>query len=102
VLPVQKLVVSSLIELGKPAVDRVELRRGMIVLAQNGEGVGVVAAIVLDCASQEMTHMLLGQLPPTAVYRLIPLHLIAQIDGETVWLVIVCEEIESLPVHQPG
>ncbi len=100
-LPAQKLLVSGLIRLDKPEAELVELRRGKTVVDQDGQEVGGVAAVVLDCASQEITHVLLGHLPLTAVYRLIPLPLIDKIDEEIVWLTIPRAEVKNLPIHQP-
>ena len=98
--PVVKLLVSGLVKLEQKN-DSVELRRGMAILLQDEYAAGAVAAIVLDCQSQEVTHILLGQVPPTSDYRLIPLSLIDRIDRETVWLRASVADIEKLPVHQP-
>ena len=98
--PEQKLMVSSLVYL-EQMDDPVEVQRGMMILGQNGQEAGVVAAVVLDCRSQEVTHILLGHVPPTSVYRLIPLKLIDRIDGESLWLRASSEKIEKLPIHQP-
>ncbi len=98
--PEQKLMASSLIYLEEMDA-RVEVRRGMVILGQDEQEAGVVAAVVLDCRSQKGTHILLGHVPPTSDYRLIPLMLIDRIDGESVWLRASFEEIENLPMHQP-
>ena len=96
----QKLMVSGLICLAQMG-DSLEVRRGMAVLAWDGQEAGVVAAVVLDCRGQEVTHILLGQIPPTADYRLVPLCLIASIDGEAVRLRASAAEIARLPCRQP-
>ncbi len=98
--PEQKLMVSSLVYL-EQMDDPVEVQRGMMILGQDGQEAGMVAAIVLDCRSQESTHILLGHLPPTSDYRLIPLKLIDRIDGQTVWLRASFGKIEKLPLHRP-
>jgi hypothetical protein len=98
--PEQKLMVSSLVYLDQMD-DPVEVQRGMMIMGQDKQEAGMVAAVVLDCHSQKGTHLLLGHLPPTSDYRLIPLNLIDRIDGETVWLRASFEEIEKLPMHQP-
>ena len=98
--PEQKLMVSSLVYL-EQMDDPVEVQRGMMILGQDGQEAGMVAAIVLDCRNQESTHILLGHVPPTSVYRLIPLKLIDRIDGESLWLRVSSEKIENLPIHQP-
>ncbi len=98
--PAVKLMVSGLVKLDQQN-DSVELRRGMAILLQDEYAAGVVAAIVLDCHSQEVTHILFGHVPPTSDYRLIPLLLIDRVDRETVWLRASAADIEKLPVHQP-
>ncbi|MBE2223721.1 MAG: DUF2171 domain-containing protein [Anaerolineae bacterium] len=98
--PIQKLLISGFITLAQECAP-VSLQRGMSVLAQEGVIVGAVAAVVLNSGRQEITHFLLGQVPPTAVYRLIPLSLIDRIDGDMVWLRIPSEKISDLPLHQP-
>jgi len=97
---VQKLMASSLVYL-EQMHDPVQVQRGMMILGQDEQAAGVVAAVVLDCHSQRVTHILLGHLPPTTEYRLVPLKLIGRLDGETVWLRASSEEIEKLPQHQP-
>jgi hypothetical protein len=98
--PIQKLLISGLITLAQDSAP-VSLQRGMSVLAQDRVVVGAVAAVVLNYRQQEITHLLLGQVPPTAVYRLIPLSLIDRIDKEVVWLRIPSEKIGTMPLHQP-
>lgn len=98
--PLQKLLVNGFFQLGQKT-DPVAVQRGMSVRASNGSAVGVVAAVVLNCLSQKITHILLGKLPPTAVYRLIPLSLFDRVDDESVWLRASPTKIETLPVRQP-
>ena len=98
--PGQKLMVSSLVYL-EQMDDPVEVQRGMMILGQDEREAGVVAAVIVDCRNQEVTHILLGHVPPTSDYRLIPLKLIDRMDGETVWLRATTEAIEKLPRHQP-
>lgn len=79
----------------------VEVTRGMSVLAQDGHMVGIVAAVVLSGATPAISHILLGQVPPTAVYRLIPLNLLDWVDGDRIWLCSTRQQIAVLPIHQP-
>lgn len=95
----QKLLVSGLVKLGEET-GPVALQRGMPVRSEEGVEIGVVAA-VLDLPGQETTCFLLGYVPPTAVYRLVPLTLIDRIDGETIWLRVTNEALATLPIHQP-
>jgi hypothetical protein len=48
-----------------------------------------------------MTHLLLGQVPPTAVYRLIPLALLDHLEDEQIWLNASPQEVAALPLYQP-
>lgn len=84
-------------------VERVggEVVRGMPVRAEDGCLVGAVAAVVQSGAAKMMTHLLLGQVPPTAVYRLIPLALLDHLEDEQVWLNASCQQVDDLPLHQP-
>jgi len=83
------------------AIMRGEIWRGMLILDRDGLVAGVVAAVALDGASQTVSHILLGQLPPTAVYRLVPITLIDHIAGEHLWLQVTQTHIEALPIHKP-
>lgn len=73
----------------------------MRVLAEDGAPAGVVAAVVCSDLTHEVTHILLGQTPPTDVYRLIPLDLIDRLDGACLWLRAPLSHIAGLPIHQP-
>lgn len=83
-------------------VDRMdgEVARGMPVLAQDGRMVGIVAAVVQSGPAPTISHILLGQAPPTAIYRLIPLDLLDRIDGERIWLCATRQQITALPIYQ--
>ncbi len=96
----RKLLVSGVVKWGENNHES-ELQRGMTVRAKDGVKTGVVAALVLNCHLKEITHVLMGYVPPTTVYRLIPLSVIARIDCEDVWLRATAAEVASLPVHQP-
>jgi hypothetical protein len=100
-VPRQKLLVSGWLHL-KQRRDLVELKRGMFIVAQDGVAAGAIAAVAMECRSQKVSHILLGYVPPTAIYRLVPLKLIDHIDGETVWLRLFIEDIENLPIYQPN
>lgn len=98
--PVRKLFIRHLVRLSRQT-DPVEIQRGDVVFAQDGVETGVVAAIMVDCQRQEATHFLLGFVPPTAVYHLVPLSVIDRIDEKTIWLKIPSEGIQNLPRHRP-
>ncbi|MEW5987229.1 MAG: hypothetical protein AB1791_11385 [Chloroflexota bacterium] len=97
----RKLMVSGRLCLEPRDGVAVEVRRGMPILAQDQTEVGAVAAVVMDGRSQKVTHLLLGHLPPTAAYHLLPVSLIDRIDTETIWLRASTREVEKLPIHHP-
>lgn len=76
------------------------LRRGMPILVPTGEEIGVVAAVVLDSGNQQVTHLLLGHVPPTSVYRLVPLSLIDHVSEHSVWLQVAGEDVAHLPAYR--
>lgn len=97
-VPAQKLLVSGFVHL-KPGCGPVELRREMLILTIDGQEAGMIAAVVVNCHEREVTHVLLGRVPPTSEYRLIPISLISQVSKEAVWLRITVNGIEDLPLH---
>lgn len=78
----------------------VEVARGMTVRTREGREAGQVAAVVVDCRSQLVTHVVLGRLRPALDYRLVPVDLIEQVNAETVSLSILNQAVESLPPRQ--
>ena len=98
----QKLLVRGVIASGANCAICGEIWRGMLVLDRDDLVAGAVAAVVLDCSSQTISHLLMGQLPPTAVYRLIPIALIDHVAGERLWLQISQAQIHSLSLHDPN
>jgi sporulation protein YlmC with PRC-barrel domain len=98
--PSPKLMVSSFIHVEPMGTDPVEVRRGMFVLTQDGIEVGTVAAVVMDCHCQEVTHILLGQMPPTAVYRLAPVKLLARVEENSIWLRVDSQAVADLPIKK--
>ena len=99
-IPNQKLLVSHLIRLEQTG-EQVEIQRGMPIITQDGLEIGAVAAVVFDCPSEQATHILLGHLPPTAVYHLIPLPLIDWIDGSLIRLKVPYNDCAHLPTRKP-
>jgi hypothetical protein len=98
--PAQRLLVSGRVQL-EPQCCSAELQRVMLVLTQEGLDAGIAAALVMNGRSQQITHILLSHVPPSAVYRLAPVSLIDRIDGQRIWLRAPMEAIERLPRHRP-
>ncbi|GAB4280507.1 MAG: hypothetical protein Kow0080_33450 [Candidatus Promineifilaceae bacterium] len=96
-----KLLASGMVWLNR-GMPPVLLQRGMSVLAEGGCMVGVVAAVVWNCLSQKLTCFLLGEVPPTAVYRFVPISFITEISNGVIQTRLTVTSIEKLPRHQPG
>lgn len=80
----------------------VKINRGMAVWTNTGAEAGFSAGVVVPQGSDEATHFLLGRLPITSEYRLIPVQLIERIEDENIHLNVNCNEILKLHVHQPA
>lgn len=80
----------------------VNINRGMAVWTSTGAEAGFSAGVVVPQDSDEATHLLLGRLPITSEYRLIPVRLIARIADENIHLNVACDEILKLHLHQPA
>jgi hypothetical protein len=72
----------------------------MPVLAQDGDNIGAVAGIVQKGASRSVTHLLLGQIPPTADYRLIPVGVLDRLEGECVYVRATRQQVAALSMYQ--
>ena len=77
----------------------VEVRRCMAVLSRDGCELGMVAAVCLDPHTRYITAVLLGRLPVTADYRLIPIDLIDHVSEDAVHLRITAESVQELAQH---
>ncbi len=86
----------------------VQIERGMRIIAADGTEVGMVGAVMVHPQREDITHILLCRVPvtavcgQTAVYRLIPIHLIAKINDETIHLNIQCDDLDKLAAHKPA
>ena len=80
----------------------VKINRGMAVWTSSGAEAGFSAGVVVPQGSDEVTHLLLGRLPITSEYRLIPVWLIECIADENIHLNVDCNEILKLGLHQPA
>ena len=82
--------------------EAAEVRRGMPILARDGEALGVVAAVVVDAGTHQATHLLLCHVPPTAEHRLIPLSLVGALEADVVHLRTTPAEVAQLLVYRPA
>ena len=78
----------------------VEVRRCMAVLSRDGLELGMVAAVCFDSQTQDVSDVLLGRLPVTADYRLIPIDLIDHVSEDAVHLRITAESMRELAQHE--
>lgn len=79
----------------------VEVRRGMTVIDQTGEPVGLVAGVVLAAEGKQIRDVVLSRVPPTGDYRLVAAELIAAVDEERISLTLAAADLKSLPRHDP-
>ncbi|MCP5095866.1 MAG: hypothetical protein GY943_09960, partial [Chloroflexi bacterium] len=82
----QKIMENGRIHLHHAPHSSVEVQRSMKIVVMGGKEVGLVGGIMIDPQHDNVTHILLCHLPVTAVYRLIPISLIAKVTAETVHL----------------
>lgn len=94
---VQKLMVSGYIcaEGGCPL--SVEVRRGMPIFSLEGQEVGKVAAVVLSNGDQQATHLLLGRLPETYGYWMLPVSRVNRVVDGRVHISIDSAAVDALP-----
>lgn len=77
------------------------VERGMGVIASDGVRVGMVAGLLWDGGGRRARGLLLCQLPTTAVYRQIPLAVVARVEKTAVYLTISTTDLPQLPPYEP-
>lgn len=93
----QKLMVSGFVRPDDSCALYFEVRRGLPVFSEEGLEVGKVAAVILNGDSCIATHILLGRLPESIGYWLVPVELVAEVDDGKVQLSIPDGAVETLP-----
>ena len=91
-----RIMVNGRVSLPHSGIRSVEIKRGMIILANTGVEAGFSAGVVVPQEDDYAAYVLLGRLPVTSEYRLIPTELIDHIDGENIHLNVHCDEILKL------
>jgi hypothetical protein len=91
------LVVSGSIYPDQENNIAVEVRRGMIILTNEGREAGRVAAVIIEGQDQQVTHILLSRLSQSPEYRLVPISIVEQVYEEKVRLHIFNQAVNSLP-----
>jgi hypothetical protein len=94
----RKLLVSGIIRLVHTDTP-ILVEREMPIFSVDGHLVGMVAAVVMLCASRQITDVLLGRVPPSAEYRLIPVDLIARVSHGVVRLHLTAHDVSKLTIH---
>lgn len=82
-------------------VGPIEVRRGMTVLDQTGEPVGLVAGVVVAAGSDTVSEVVVSHMPPTGNYWLAPAELVTSVGEDRLTVIIVAAVLESLPRHMP-
>ncbi len=98
----EKVMVNGRFRSPQPPHQMIEIERGMKIVVADGREAGVVGAVVVTPQSEEISRILLCSVPVTAVYRLIPIDLIAHIDDDTIHLNIQYDDLNKLMAHQPA
>ena len=93
----RKLMVRGFVCPRSTCGQSIMIRRGMLICSKEGLEVGQVAAVVLDPIHRKATHILLGRLPETRGYWLVPVDLIAGVSDENVRLSVSIQAVETLP-----
>lgn len=94
-----RLMVAGMVCLKGTEGTPVEVRRCMAIFSGDGRKLGMVAAVCLDVHTQDVVAVLLGRLPETVDYRLIPTDLIERVSEDVVHLRIPAESVEELAQH---
>ena len=97
-----RIMVNGRVSLPHNNTRSVEINRGMVIFANTGVEAGFSAGVIVPQGGDEANYILLGRLPVTSEYRLIPIKSIDHIDGENIHLNVHCDEILKLHLHQPA
>ena len=73
------------------------VRRGMAVRTCDDCQVGYVAAVVMNCITHQITHLLLMQPCQPPIYRLLPVAAVTGVRDATVTLDLLSQGITTLP-----
>ncbi len=92
-------MVNGRIQLSSMPGRPINIHRGMIILTCEGDRAGFSAGVLVNQSGQT-TYIVLGRLPVTSEYRLIPPNLVACVEAETIHLIVNCEVVKNLRLHQ--
>lgn len=93
-----ELIVSGAIFPEQAGDTAVDVKRGMLILTNEGQEAGWVAAVIVDRQDQHVTHILLSRLGELLEYRIVPIALVAQVHEEEVRLCIFSQVVNTLPI----
>ncbi len=95
-----RIMVNGRVSLPHNNTRSVEVNRGMAIFTNTGVEAGFSAGVIVPQDGDEIDCILLGRLPVTSEYRLIPIGLINHIDGGNIHLNVHCDQILKLHLHQ--
>lgn len=78
-----------------------EIRRGMRVVDETWQEIGLIAGVVVGEGDKKLTHLLIGRLPMTGDYRLAPVEIVTAVQPEQICLCLESDAWDALPQYKP-
>lgn len=78
-----------------------EVHRGMQVIDESGHDIAYVAGVMVGHDGEDVTALLLGNLPPNGEYSLVPVDLVRSVDSDRLCLCPEAGRLDTLPRHEP-
>ena len=96
-----RIMVQGLVSLPQLNNTPIEIQRGQRIITSDGLDAGLVAALIFNRQQQTFTHLLLCNLPKTAVYHQIPLTHITTATPHSLNLNLHSTQIAQQPIFDP-
>lgn len=81
-------------------IGAVEVYRGMVVVDESEEPIAFVAGVLIAGGQTRVSHLLIGRLPPTDDYRMVPVGRLAAVLPDRIGLTMASREWDRLPRHK--
>jgi hypothetical protein len=81
--------------------ESIEIHRGMRVVDETGQEIGIVAGVVVGEGNERPLHLLIGRLPLTGDYRLAPVAIVTAVQPDKICLCLELGAWDALPQHVP-
>jgi hypothetical protein len=81
--------------------ESIEIHRGMRVVDETGQEIGIVAGIMVGEENASALHLLIGRLPLTGDYRLAPVAIVTAAHPDKICLCLELGAWDALPQHVP-